>query len=140
MTKVGWWLAGAALPVAIWPALDWSQAIALALTQMWFERTGHMPSWTETATVEVTFAILLAAVSGLVLFAALRAVKKAGAPNGVGWLAAALSVVILLVAARAALGVSVAAVISRSAPGLAMAGGAVLAQLWRRQRVSPVAD
>jgi len=107
---------------------------------MWFERTGHMPSWTETATVEVTFAILLAAVSGLVLFAALRAVKKAGAPNGVGWLAAALSVVILLVAARAALGVSVAAVISRSAPGLAMAGGAVLAQLWRRQRVSPVAD
>jgi hypothetical protein len=135
VAKFGWWFAAVLLPVVIWPALDWGQAIALALTDLWFERTGHMPSWTETGTVQAIFVVACAAASGLILFLALRAMSKSGAPDGVGWLAAAVSVVIALGAARSVPRPGdAAAVFFQAAPGLAMTAGAVAAALWRRPK------
>jgi hypothetical protein len=132
VAKAGWWFGAGILPIVIWPLLDWSQAIALFLTDYWFSRTGHMPSWTETGIVQAVFVVVCALASGLILFLALRGMKRFGAADGIGWLAAAVSVLIAVLGARGA--GEAAAMFSRAAPGLAMTAGAVAAQVPRRAK------
>ena len=139
MAKVGWWLAAAGLPLVIWPALDWSHPVALALTDYWFVRTDHMPSWTTTGTVQAVFAVVFGVASGLVLFLGLRAMKKAGAADRVGWLSVAVSVVVAVGSARSLPLASgdpgyATAMAAQVTPGLAMAAGAVAAQVRRRPK------
>jgi hypothetical protein len=140
VAKFGWWFGAAVLPVVIWPALDWSQALALAMTDYWFQRTGDMPSWSQTATVAAICAFVLAVASGLLLFFALRIMMKFGAPGRIGWLAAGVSLAIIA-GAVLTLGERATAVatLSRVAPGVAMAAGAVAAQLLRRPKAASVA-
>ncbi|NTU72034.1 MAG: hypothetical protein HGB10_09490 [Coriobacteriia bacterium] len=137
MAKAGWWFAAGVLPIVIWPALDWSQPVAHALTDYWYSRTYVMPSWGETATLAAVFAIVFAVASGLVLFFSLHGIKRAGAADGVGWLSAAASVLVAIWAVMAyRAGGSSGFVGMAAAPGIAMAAAAVLTQVWRKPTAS----
>jgi hypothetical protein len=141
--RLGLWFGAAVLPLVIWPALDWSQAIAMAVTDYWFARTGHMPSWEVTGTIQIAFAVVCGIASGLLLYVALRVLRRADSTERIGWLAMAVSLLIALWAARSVTGASgdpgyVTAVLARATPGLAMAVGAVTAQVRRSKPAASV--